>query len=114
MNIQVREGVFETNSSSTHAVSVCTLNEFEDFKKGKMYVNMNNLEIVSKEFADKINDAIKEECEKYGYDYEDTKQNEGCITWSEFMDIDYEIFHKARQLKDGTTMVAFGYFGYDY
>ena len=35
MNIQIREGVFETNSSSTHSLVIATKSEFESFKKGE-------------------------------------------------------------------------------
>lgn len=33
--VQIRLGVFETNSSSTHAVSLFSTKEFEDWKSGK-------------------------------------------------------------------------------
>ena len=31
---QIRIGVFETNSSSTHSISICTKDEFEKLEKG--------------------------------------------------------------------------------
>lgn len=36
---QVRYGVFETNSSSTHSITMCTENEFDDWRNGKVYRN---------------------------------------------------------------------------
>lgn len=41
MKVQVRQGVFDTNSSSTHAVSVCTKSQWEDYKSGKVWLNNN-------------------------------------------------------------------------
>ena len=34
--IQVRQGVFETNSSSTHSITMCTKNEFNEWVDGKI------------------------------------------------------------------------------
>ena len=37
--IQVRSKVFETNSSSTHSITMCTKNEFDEWRNGKVYRN---------------------------------------------------------------------------
>jgi len=39
---QVRMGVFETNSSSSHALVMGTKEEFELFKKGELSANINS------------------------------------------------------------------------
>lgn len=39
MKRQIRHGVFETNSSSTHSITMCTKNEFNDWRNGKVYRN---------------------------------------------------------------------------
>lgn len=39
---QVRASVFETNSSSSHSVCICTKQEFEDFKNGKYGLDVAN------------------------------------------------------------------------
>ena len=36
MKREIRRNVFETNSSSTHSLSICTEQEFEDWKAGKL------------------------------------------------------------------------------
>ena len=36
MKRQVRQGVFETNSSSTHSLTICTENEYDKWKKGEL------------------------------------------------------------------------------
>ena len=33
---QVRRSVFETNSSSTHSITICTEDEYEKFKSGEL------------------------------------------------------------------------------
>ena len=37
--IQARCGVFETNSSSTHSITMCTKNEFDEWRNGNVYRN---------------------------------------------------------------------------
>lgn len=37
--IQVRQGVFETNSSSVHSIAICTKNEFNAWRNGELYRN---------------------------------------------------------------------------
>ena len=36
---QIRNNVFETNSSSTHSIAICTEDEFNDWMDGKLYKN---------------------------------------------------------------------------
>ena len=36
---QIRRGVFETNSSSTHSITMCTKSEFDEWRNGNVYRN---------------------------------------------------------------------------
>ena len=38
MKRQVRRGAFETNSSSTHSITMCSESEFNEFENGNMYI----------------------------------------------------------------------------
>ena len=38
MKRQIRRGVFETNSSSTHSLTMCSKKEYDEFEKGNMYI----------------------------------------------------------------------------
>ena len=49
MKVQIRRGVFETNSSSTHALSIYTKEQWENFKKGNSYCEWNLGDIRIKE-----------------------------------------------------------------
>ncbi len=40
--ITVRHNVFETNSSSTHSITICTQKQFDDWKAGKCFFNVEN------------------------------------------------------------------------
>ena len=37
--IQIRPGVFETNSSSTHSLVMCTADEYQQFKDGELLLS---------------------------------------------------------------------------
>lgn len=50
----IRTGVFETNSSSTHSITMCTANEYEKWRKGELYYCDYNEEFVTKEERDII------------------------------------------------------------
>lgn len=45
---QIRRGVFETNSSSTHSLTMCTKQEFEDWKAGKIFYDSYREKFVEK------------------------------------------------------------------
>lgn len=49
MKESTRRGVFETNSSSTHSLTMCTEQEFEDWKNGKTLINRYDGEFIPAE-----------------------------------------------------------------
>ena len=116
MKIQIRQGMFETNSSSTHSLIISTEDEFKKWVDGKVYLDRDSGIFVNEEqiiewakqcrWVDtdgKDNEAILEEVlndEYRFYAYGDY----GC---------DYEYFDQHFTSPSGDEMVAFGYFGYD-
>lgn len=109
MKIQVRQGIFETNSSSVHSITMCQTSEYEEWKNGNLkYCDYKETFLPTAE-ADEINkaNAINE-----GYsDIEDYFSNSGMeayLSYPEFfenIDYGYETFEKSY---NGIT--AFGYF----
>lgn len=93
MKVQIRQKVFETNSSSVHSLVVCTKAEFEAFKRGELFYDGWSDELVSSEEKDHkvLNYG---EFQDYGYEYGETY---------------YEQF----TTPSGDEMVAFGYYGHD-
>jgi len=53
MKVQIRQGVFETNSSSTHSLSIISKEQSDLLDKEELYINGYSLEIVTKEEVDK-------------------------------------------------------------
>lgn len=35
--LKIRHNVFETNSSSTHSITMCTKDQYEQWKNGELY-----------------------------------------------------------------------------
>ena len=99
--IQIRQGVFETNSSSVHAIAICTQDEWNKLQSGEYLVNEYGInDIVSKDDPKAINDP-----ESWSTSY---------ITYGELYDrSEYEFFTRHFKTPSGDDMVAWGYYGHD-
>ena len=115
--IQARQGVFETNSSSVHSLTMCTSEEYQKWENG---------EILFWKWRDKF--GTKEEIiaelkkkswlSKYDWNDEDIVNDilsdEGVKTCKEFFENDYyETFEQRYTSPSGDEIVAFGYYGHD-
>ena len=47
--IKIRQGTFETNSSSTHSIVICNQEEYDKLQKNELFVKTYSGEIVKKE-----------------------------------------------------------------
>ena len=106
MKIQVRRGVFETNSSSVHSLCICSADDYDRWKNGKLFYDPYNGVLI--EDSDEIQQERKE-CEEKGY------QN-NYMTYEEFCDYvsyNYDEFSERYKTKSGDDIVAFGYYGHD-
>lgn len=91
---QVRRGVFETNSSSTHSLVICTKAEYELFKHNEM-----------------IYDTYKDELVPYSKLLLDTEK----YRYQDFAHYGHglEQFYQEFTTPSGDNMVAFGEYGYE-
>lgn len=115
----IRRGVFETNSSSTHSITMCSKDEYDKWEKGECLKVGNSF--VSREEA--IEELKKDEWfNKYhkDFDWNDTdavdealKDNEYYTSDEYFNDEYLENFENTYTTKNGETVVAFGKYGYD-
>ena len=101
--IQIRQGVFETNSSSTHALAICTQEEWDKLQSGEYLVNEWGInDIISKDDPKAINDP--------DYDNWDSHY----VTYEELYDeSEYEFFIRHFTTPSGDEMVAWGFYGHD-
>lgn len=107
MKRQIRFGVFETNSSSVHSLTIVTAEEFEKFKAGDLI--MFDKELMTK--AQALEKAKKSQW------YEDATieslEDDGELkTFDDYSD-EYETYEKSYTTKSGDEIVAFGYYGHD-
>ncbi len=119
MKKQIRVGVFETNSSMTHALTICTQEEYDKWQNGetlldrcwgsdKKFITNDDERIakLKKEYEDGDN--------KYYDTFEEFLVDNGICSYDEYNnDYYFEHFHKPFTTPSGDKMVAFGYYGHD-
>lgn len=137
MKRQVRRGVFETNSSSTHSLTMCSEEQFESWKNGEvLFDEWGREKFVS---ASGLSDEIKREAASYYESHKDDFQKDwnelsetakqkhytkyakeigeidsDAKSYDEYMHNNYlETFVDRYTSKSGDKIVAFGKYGYD-
>lgn len=118
MLISVRRGVFETNSSSTHSLTMCSGDEFEKWQRGEILLSDGAFLTKEKAIKELKND---EYFLKYneGFDFSDEDALADALREYEFYTYDgywdyhneYESFEKSFTTKNGDEVVSFGYYG---
>ena len=127
--IQIRKNTFETNSSSSHSLVICTKKEYDLFKQGKAFyadswrmgykfysfedlisemMKLGKLDVDAVEDLEKMHRAGDTEgVEAYLQDYDVYSYNTyGDNDWS-------EPFTQTYTTPGGEDLVAFGYYGYN-
>ena len=101
MKRQVRRGVFETNSSSVHSITMCTKSDYKKWENGELVFNKWSKKLVP------ITDEIKKSMDANEKIY---------LTYEQFNDweyLEFETFFDSMITPGGEQIVAFGYSGYD-
>ena len=99
---QIRRNVFETNSSSTHSITMCMQSDFDKWKDGKLAWDR---------WRDKLVEIDYEVAESMARD------DGEYLTYEQFTDYDYleyETFVDRFTTPSDETVVSFGYYGQDY
>lgn len=123
MKRQIRQGVFETNSSSTHSITMCSGEEYDKWCSGNLLFWVGKKKFGTKE------DIIEELKELTRWDnslmYPDVNWDDDSVvadifdseeiqSSDEFFDDEYlETFEEKYHTPNGEEVVAFGKFGYD-
>lgn len=122
MKVQVRRGVFETNSSSTHSLTMCSKDDYTRWESGELVLNESyglglKGDFVTKEDAVKalISDGSLDEIERDEEKIEDVLYDNELYTYSRYESRydDYEWFEDNYKTKTGEEVVAFGHYGWD-
>ena len=101
MKRQIRRGVFETNSSSVHSITMCMSEDFNKWAAGELVWSRWSDELVP------ITDEVKESMDAGEREY---------LTYGQFNDweyMEYETFEEYFKTPSGETIVSFGYYGED-
>ena len=98
MKRQIRCGVFETNSSMTHALTICTEEEYRKWEDGELLYGKWENDFKTPEEVKTLDRWEQEEyvsLEEYDDDY------------------DFEHYEEHFTTPSGDSMVVFGYYGHD-
>lgn len=102
MKRQIRQNVFETNSSSVHSLTICSEEDFKKWENGKLVYDTVNERLVP------LTNDILESVKRFGSYGE-------YLTWEDFDNHTYcyDVFEQHEVLDTGEKIVAFGYYGYN-
>lgn len=117
MKRQIRRGIFETNSSSVHSLTMCSDKEYKKWERGEILFNKYEEKFGTKE-------EFIEELKEYSWfsninwnnedQVRDAFSSEGIQTCDEFFENEYfETFEQRYTTTNGDVVVAFGYYGHD-
>ena len=119
--IQIRTGIFETNSSSIHSLTVCPLAEYKLWQNGELLFlnNWKESRLVTYEEAEEI---IKKSRMAYApdtvndpIDHNDYR-DEDLYSFNDYLHYgigNCEGFSESYTTNGGEKLMIFGYFGYD-
>ena len=114
MKVQVRHGVFETNSSSTHTLTVYNISEWREFEDGKVMLDNYNGGFITEEAA---KTRFEEDCKRSPQYYtsgdeesfDDWKHDECIYTYSDY-ESEYEVL---KEEIESAGVVAVSIYGYE-
>lgn len=116
----IRRGVFETNSSSTHSITMCSQDEYDRWERGELLLNDRwrvKEKLISREQAI---EQLKQEDYSSTINFDDIEKvnaelrDKYLFTAEEYWNSsDLETFVEKYITKNGEKIVAFGRFGYD-
>ena len=124
---QIRRGVFETNSSSVHSITMCMKEDYDKWKNGEVYLNKffwgfesiyNKKQFVTKEEAIDIFMKSRLNTEEYlleldAEELEKIFRSEEIYSYDNYNTENFESFWDTFTTPNGDTVVSFGYYGED-
>ena len=122
MKRQIRRGVFETNSSSTHSLTMMMKSDYDRWQTEQLYLYEGGYgwefnEPVKNNFytKDEVMEFAKNNRYYHGEEEIDneTMRDMGFISWDDEGSEYLEGFYQEFTTPSGETIVAFGEYGYD-
>ena len=114
----IRIGVFETNSSSTHSLTICSKTEFDAWKNGDVLFSIDSEKFMTMDEIKAEWEKDTKDSKKKGYSYSETIEEyieeNRIVTAGGYDDaVNQETFEQHYKTASGDEIVAFGYYGYD-
>lgn len=126
MKRQIRRGVFETNSSSTHSITMMMKTDYDRWEKENLYLydddygwnyEFNKPEKGNLYTKDEVETFIKSnkyyKGEEIDFDDYSLLKGEYGFVHPDYEDDYLESYYNEFTTKSGETVVAFGYYGHD-
>lgn len=122
MKRQIRRGVFETNSSSVHSLTMCSEEDYKKWEDGEVLFWQYKKEFGTREeFIKKMKTMTwYDGSPRFDVDWEDEDSvneifsDEGIKTCEEYFENgDFETYEETYTTPKGERVVAFGYYGHD-
>lgn len=123
MKMQIRRGVFETNSSSVHSITMCTGSDFDRWTDGELSFWEDEKKFGTREelIEDLKKDTWYDGKLRYpNINWDDKDQvsdifnDENIKTFNQYFQNDwFETYWEAYTTPGGENIVAFGYYGHD-
>lgn len=111
MKVQIRRSVFETNSSSTHAMTIYKKDEWNEFKQGKLIMEDGYLSNLSKK--DDLYDEYKDYCERYSHEPTEAGFEDWILDNTMDQDCFFDEYEVIEQEVPDSEYVAVSIYGYD-
>lgn len=117
--IQIRHGVFETNSSSTHSLTICMESDYDKWRNGEVlfhhdYRTGEDKFITEEEAMDFLRSHKYDPDTMSVDELHDAMLDEDMYSYRRFYDEGYlETFFEDFVTPNGEAVVAFGKYGYD-
>ena len=117
--IKIRKGVFETNSSSTHSMIICSKEDYEALEAGKLFIKLWSERLITyedaikelREYVDddcKIDELAEDKIAELLYEHDIAE------SLDRFYDDEYlESFSEDYETPHGDKIVVFGKYGRD-
>ena len=122
--IKIRREVFETNSSSTHSITICDESDYEKWVNGELYLARWGYKdknfITKKEYEFELQEFINECSDKDITENKEELENEfigdyGFLSFKDWCEnFDYETETSHFTTPSGDKVVALCYYGNDY
>lgn len=119
--IQVRKSIFETNSSSTHSLTICSKEDYDKLCREELFITDSDeivgYDYIQKCFYDKCEDKgsytnCKDCLEDYGIHECKLCQDDYIKTLDDYFEDEYlEVFEEQYTTEHGDEIVVFGKYG---